>query len=303
MRKLSIILLAFLFISSCEIVVDLDIPPHESLLVVNSVINSSKDSLFAYVSYSQGSFDIGSVAYLNDAVVNIYEDNVFLGAMSYQSIPQNFNEFDMSIDTLYKYFLAYSPRAESMYSLQVSHPNYPDIEAQTYLPKAVPFSIDTVLVLEENMEYGSNIRLQLSFEDLEEENFYRLRVFARKNNYYYYSEIETSDASMFSNEGPVQSGGSTFYGRDALFDDQLFNGEQKTITLDSFVYSDFSSDYSLELSSISKEYFLYLRSIDLYNNNNNFSIISGEPIQVYSNIENGLGIMGSISYNSEDINY
>lgn len=300
MRKFSIILFVFLFVYSCEIVVDLDVTPHESLLVVNSVINSSKDSLFAYVSYSQGSFDTGSVAYLNDAVVNIYEDNVFLGAMSYLSIPQNSNEFDLPTDTIYKYYLPYSPMAESLYSLQVSHPNYQDVEAHTLLPKTVPFSIDTLLVLGE-MDYQSDIRLQLSFEDLEEENFYRLRVFTAKNQYNYYSQFETSDVSIVSNIGPGEN--STFFGSDALFDDELFNGEKKTITLDFLVYGDSSSDHLLELSSISKDYFLYLRSLNLYFNNNNFSIIPGEPVQVYSNIENGLGIMGSISYNSVDINY
>ena len=66
--------------ASCDIVVDLDIPEHERVLVVNSILTT--DSMInASISHSVGAFDASSISYVNNATLKVYEDGVLLGEM------------------------------------------------------------------------------------------------------------------------------------------------------------------------------------------------------------------------------
>ena len=56
--------------------------------------------------------------------------------------------------------------------------------------------------------------------------------------YYGFDYFESNDASMISSAG-VQSDGATFYGDEALFDDEMFNGTEKEISIDFFDYKSF----------------------------------------------------------------
>ena len=97
---------------------------------------------------------------------------------------------------------------------------------------------------------------------------------------------------MISSAG-VQSDGATFYGDEALFDDEMFNGTEKEILIDFFDYKSF--EYTLELTSVSESYYTYIRSLRAHYDNQDQFIFAGEPVQVFTNIENGLGVLGSMS--------
>ena len=49
----------------------------------------------------------------------------------------------------------------------------------------------------------------------------------------------------------------------------------------------------LKISVISKNYYLHLRSLELYEDSRDVSSTVSEPIEIFSNIENGFGIFGS----------
>ena len=98
---------------------------------------------------------------------------------------------------------------------------------------------------------------------------------------------------MISSAG-VQSDGATFYGDEALFDDEMFNGTEKEISIDFFVYNK-PLEYTLELTSVSESYYTYIRSLRAHYDNQDQFIFAGEPVQVFTNIENGLGVLGSMS--------
>ena len=125
--------------------------------------------------------------------------------------------------------------------------------------------------------------------------------FEIQNAYSGFDYFESNDASMISSAG-VQSDGATFYGDEALFDDEMFNGTEKEISIDFFDYKSFwfeeegiEVQFILELTSVSESYYTYIRSLRAHYDNQDQFIFAGEPVQVFTNIENGLGVLGSMS--------
>ena len=286
--------------ASCDIVVDLDIPEHKRVLVVNSILTT--DSIInASISHSVGAFDASSISYVNNATVEVYEDGVLLGEMeeeaslSYDSMGEP--------DSTYVYNFNQNPVAGKIYSYEIAHPDYDAVRAETTVPAAVKFNANDVTLLSEEDD-EKHYRVRFSFNDAPDVNFYRLRL--RYQNAYYdrFDYFESNDASMISSAG-LQSDGATFYGDEAFFDDEMFNGNEKEISIDFFAYNkpfwfeepddDFETEYTLELTSVSESYYTYIRSLRAHYDNQDQFIFAGEPVQVFTNIENGLGVLGSMS--------
>ena len=282
--------------ASCDIVVDLDIPEHERVLVVNSILTT--DSMInASISHSVGAFDASSISYVNNATVEVYEDGVLLGEMDEQASLS----YDSSgeLDSTYVYNFNQNPVAGKIYSYEIVHPDYEAVRAETTVPAAVKLNVNDVTFLSEQ-DYEKHYRVRFSFNDAPEDNFYRLRL-RNPNTYSGFDYFESNDASMISSAG-VQSDGATFFGNEALFDDEMFNGTEKEISIDFFDYKSFwfeeegiEVQFILELSSVSESYYTYIRSLRAHYDNQDQFIFAGEPVQVFTNIENGLGVLGSMS--------
>ena len=282
--------------ASCDIVVDLDIPEHERVLVVNSILTT--DSMInASISHSVGAFDASSISYVNNATVEVYEDGVLLGEMDEQASLS----YDSSgeLDSTYVYNFNQNPVAGKIYSYEIVHPDYEAVRAETTVPAAVKLNVNNVTLLSEQ-DYEKHYRVRFSFNDAPEDNFYRLRL-RNPNTYYGFAYFESNDASMISSAG-VQSDGATFYGDEALFDDEMFNGTEKEISIDFFDSKSLwfeeegiEVQFILELTSVSESYYTYIRSLRAHFDNQDQFIFAGEPVQVFTNIENGLGVLGSMS--------
>ena len=282
--------------ASCDIVVDLDIPEHERVLVVNSILTT--DSMInASISHSVGAFDASSISYVNNATVEVYEDGVLLGEMDEQASLS----YDSSgeLDSTYVYNFNQNPVAGKIYSYEIVHPDYEAVRAETTVPAAVKLNVNDVTLLSEQ-DYEKHFRVRFSFNDAREDNFYRLRL-RNPNTYSGFHYFESNDASMISSAG-VQSDGATFYGDEALFDDEMFNGTEKEISIDFFDSKSLwfeeegiEVQFILELTSVSESYYTYIRSLRAHFDNQDQFIFAGEPVQVFTNIENGLGVLGSMS--------
>ena len=285
--------------ASCDIVVDLDIPEHERVLVVNSILTT--DSMInASISHSVGAFDASSISYVNNATVEVYEDGVLLGEMDEQ-VSYSYNYMD-ELDSTYVYNFNQNPVAGKIYSYEIAHPDYEAVRAETTVPAAVKLNVNDVTLLSEE-DYEKHYRVRFSFNDAPEDNFYRLRL--RNPNAYYdgFDYFESNDASIISSAG-IESDGATFHGDEALFDDEMFNGTEKEISIDFFDYKslwfeeqddDFETEYTLELTSVSESYYTYIRSLRAHYDNQDQFIFAGEPVQVFTNIEHVLGVLVSMS--------
>ena len=311
MKNIIYIPLLCLSFSACEIVVDLDIPQYEPVLVLNSVVRA--DSIIEVnLSNSVGSFELNQIKDITDANINVFENDQFIGEMEYTFIGLNEGEgeFDyqtgeyIAIDSLYAYVLNQLPKVDSEYRFEVSHDAYENVQASTKLTKPISFvSHDISNIGDQSGLY----KLSFTFNDEPGEHYYRLRLINKTNQssqftefqYNYPMEFETSDPSIISSS--VSEGGGqeevVVSSGDALFDDVLFDGEEKTISIDfsNWYYLDDETSNSiyLELSSISKDYFDYMYSYQRQLNYYGGELFAGEPVQVFTNVQNGLGILGA----------
>ena len=113
------------------------------------------------------------------------------------------------------------------------------------------------------------------------------------------------DAYMMSNDPSFPSDipweGYTFSGHRVVFSDALFNGQQKTITLD--VQSELKygecDTVIIEFSTFSDDTYSYYNSLGYHSEKGELNIFGGEVIPVYTNVENGLGVL--ISTNAQQI--
>ena len=292
MKKFLFFITFSMLYSSCDIVVDLDIPEHDRVLVVNSILTT--DSIInASISHSVGAFDASSISYVNNATLEVYEDGVLLGEMN-EEVSLSYDSME-ELDSIYVYNFNQNPVAGKIYSYEIAHPDYESVRAETTVPAAVKLNVNVVTLLSEQ-DYEKHYRVRFSFNDGPEESFYRLRLRRNPNAKDRFAEFESNDASIISSAG-VQSDGGTFYGDEALFDDEMFNGTEKEISIDFFdyEYEEYEVQFILELTSVSESYYTYIRSLRAHYDNQDQFIFAGEPVQVFTNIENGLGVLGSMS--------
>ena len=311
MKNSFYILLMSLLFSGCEIVVDLEIPEHEPLLVLNSVLYP--DSIFKLrLSHSVGSFDnVNRSTEVKDATINVYQDDNFMAEMSREFegmsdgyYPYNSNEFIES-DSVFSYVLNTIPLEESTYTFKVSHPSFENVQASSILANQVNLQ-SLELLRSEADEYSKVNKVSLKFRDEVGAHFYRLRILYGFENQINSKDLvaigfETSNPSILSssNSESGEADDVTVSLNDAVFSDALFDGELYTISLDfytwSYYFGETQSDdsYYVQFSSISKDYFDYLRSYQSHSNSGGVGLFSGEPVQVFTNVQNGLGIFGS----------
>ena len=86
-----------------------------------------------------------------------------------------------------------------------------------------------------------------------------------------------------------------------IFTDALFNGQSKTITVDimsPFKYDDCDT-LIIEFSTFSDDTYSYYNSLGDHSEKGELGLFGGEVIPVYSNVENGLGVL--ISVNAQNI--
>lgn len=180
-----------------------------------------------------------------------------------------------------------------------------------YDPQTQSYSGDTT-----GWNIHSRLTVTLTFKDKgQQADYYRL-VVKRQRSYYqegYYEQVYfTKDDIVFGEtetgmEDIFDMGGYNYYG---TFTDELFDGRSYPLvfSLSEWTYvsnedyanggipkdsTDASSEddepYIIELQALNKHYFLYLLTSSAYDTYSLFA----EPVQIHTNVEHGIGILGS----------
>ncbi len=324
MKNNLLFILIFPLIFSCsdlEMVVELDIPPHEPVLVLNGVLDT--DTTFSIMlSHSIGAFDQGVPVNVSDAEVALYENNQLVGILNQDISNQDYNYFtgndnyywnnDQDVLSLYSYVSDYTPISNANYRVEVSHPDYSAISAVSNIPDDI--DISSIEIDTSNIEYS---RVSFTFiDDPNKQNFYRVRALGNCSKSWIDDETGEYESIFFtlddrielnSNDPSLQSEGIpfegyTFVGDEALFSDVLFDGQQKTMTFDIDTYFLKWSDCDtlmLQFTSFSEDSYIYFNSLQQHSDNGAAGIFGGEVVPVYSNVEGGLGVL--ISANAQSI--
>ncbi|MBT5699218.1 MAG: DUF4249 family protein, partial [Flavobacteriales bacterium] len=148
---LSILVCSLLF--SCEdmeTVVTINIPPHEAVLVLNSIVDTDTE-VRVLVSHSVGAFEQITPSCITDAEVLLFENNQFVDTLMIDLINTDsvnyYNDFGESQILMNYYTSDIIPNSGSTYTIKVNHPSYESITASTYIPEDIivyDIQIDTV---------------------------------------------------------------------------------------------------------------------------------------------------------------
>jgi len=283
------ILLLLLFISiclfliySCEKIIDIDIPDREKKIVLNSLI--TPDSIVKiHLSESESILNAGFlIDIIEDATVQLYENNSFATLLLYTS-----EGCYVSSD--------FYPREENQYRVEVSVPGKDPVSSSVLIPDPVKIiSIDTNVVIIDEM--GAELQVRLKFVDPKEvENYYIVKAKSygkEPENPALFGPVNVyleSESPIISQYGKPERG--------LVFSDKLIDGSTYELSFDLYFYPYGSDSLStfiyFYLQSISESYYYYVVSKAMQEEltDNPFA----EPVQVYNNIEGGLGIFGAYS--------
>jgi hypothetical protein len=198
-----------------------------------------------------------------------------------------------TIDNLYEF--PFTVPENTSYKIEVSHPDYKKISASmTTVAKINLISVDTSSYI--TTDGSLNKKAKIKWQDPVGENYYFLKIGYYDPQYdYSYNVWFSSTDAIFSNNSDAGLEGE-YEMEEGVFTDQLFEGKEKEIEVDFYTYVADSVQnnpiYTYELSSVSKETYMYIESVKKKINSSTFLT---EPVKVFSNIENGFGIFGSRS--------
>lgn len=198
-----------------------------------------------------------------------------------------------TLDNIYEF--PFTVPENTSYKIEVSHPDYKKISANmTTVAKINLISVDTSSYT--STDGSLNKKAKIKWQDPAGENYYFLKIG------YYDPQYDYSYDVWFSSTDPIFSDNSDagidggFEMGEGVFNDQLFDGTTKEVEVSFYTYLADSIQnnpiYTYELSSVSKETYMYIESVKKKVNSSSFLT---EPVKVFSNIENGFGIFGSRS--------
>ncbi|MEY3445155.1 MAG: hypothetical protein RLZZ519_3436 [Bacteroidota bacterium] len=270
-----------LWFASCEQIIEIDLPEHDPVLVVNSTF--TPDSTWAAsVTKSQGIQVPRRPADVVDATVLILENGAVIDTLRH-------DQWD-----IYTSVRGTHPVAGHSYTLQASAPGYETVSGTDIVPmQTTPFDLawrDSVYYDQFDGHHG-----EFSFKIADrpgEENFYMLNVYRVD------SVFESGDTLFHFGpvrllvQDPVLS--SDDESGAILFDDATFDGTTRTLRV--LIQSNDHASASilvLGLSTVSKSYYLYSKTLPAHLSNgfNPFA----EPVRVHSNMTPGMGIFAGYS--------
>jgi hypothetical protein len=306
---LSMLWLFFISIA-CEKTIEIDLEDAKIRIVVNAELNPDS-TISVHVTRSRHILDNAAIVPLADATVKLYEDDVLIGNLTYRS-----GGF---------YDINYKPIVGRIYKIEVIHSDFDDVFALTTIPESIAITgIDTTKSYD---EYGGQIyNFSISFNDpASEKNYYMIGM---RNRYSYeawdpnmiiydtlyvgpdttivhieyggYYWTEMTDKLYFNTDDMIIDE-MIYYNNTAVFSDELINGKSYSVKLRVDAYG-FYSDTNMvfiDLYAISPEYYKYLTSFAKHQNATGDPF--AEPVMVFSNVVEGIGIVGSAAANTDSL--
>lgn len=276
MKKVILCLFLPLLVFSCERDVEIASPDYRSKLFVNAVINNQED-IRIRVGYSVPLLSDSAPGFLQDAALELYRNDTLRGSFTYDAFEKWHSLNEKAI-----------PGAA--YRLVVTHPSYGRVTSATRVPSNTgignPTYIDSV-GLDSVGAKLSAVRFSIA-DPVADRNFYRLSL------EYYNPATQSFLPFEFSTNDPILLGPQTIREDDGsfTFNDDIFNGrfQQFEVQFSSTIITS-SPKVLLKIESMNEDYYRYRSTLSRYRENVNQPF--SEPVVIYSNVQNGLGIFGA----------
>ncbi|MGB8490487.1 MAG: DUF4249 domain-containing protein [Bacteroidales bacterium] len=264
---------------SCKKVIEIDLPPADSKVVVNSFFTDGSP-IKVHLSKSIGVLD-NAIPECNNATVILMINNV-------------------KTDTLYPdggyYYSHVNPERGKNYSLIVSVPDMDSVLCEDIIPEKTFIQNCTLTGSVMTDEDGFLINeLKLDFTDPAGPDFYEVELDAESiiNNYMIGLWFKKNSDPIITSTGLLDYNPGTL-----IFTDKMFDGKSCSVKV-YYAITSGEGDYKLKITfrSISESYFRYKEKQFAYLFSLENDIFSGmsEPIQLYSNIKGGYGIFAGYS--------
>ena len=257
-------------------IVEIDIPEHEPVLAVTAHFKAQDTTLTVFLSRSAGVLDpvILDTVRIEDAEITVLRDGA-----PWQTVPAvGGGQFHLVLgETI--------GDAPHTYTLRVAATGYEPVEAYQTMPSPVS-------ILNAEYKVGGGISpdgekvntLSVEFQDpVGEDNYYQVEAFivisdTLVGDYSYSLYLESEDVLTEYHNGSL------------IFPDGPIDGKKYTVKTYFFdnIHEIPDAKLKVRLRSISRDRYLFLRTLDLYGNaqGNPFA----EPVVVHDNIEKGVGI-------------
>jgi Domain of unknown function (DUF4249) len=289
MKIIASFIIVLLAITACEKKVEVNIPYDGDKLVLNSLFIADSN-LYARVFVSKKVTSSNNFSSPASALLTLFENNVSVGNFSAVTI----------FGTQY-YKSPVTAKAGKSYKIIAASPTYTTVDGVDSVPQVAQVQIQSVSIINTANNTVSDFDRKIKFilnDDATKEDFYLIKIFAADTN-----RTSTGPRFIFTNgtqygfsceiEGlntnPI-SALNNFGEQEVFITDETFNGKNITLTANFDQYGGSYSHYALEVTSLSKSTYRYLKSVLLQQNTN------GDPFAeasiVYSNITNGFGIVG-----------
>ncbi len=176
-------------------------------------------------------------------------------------------------------------------SLSATIPNHGTLVSQTVVVPSQPIVVDAVA--EHNVETG-NAFLTLTFcDNRAQRNYYRILVYhtaadtsaITSENYEYISCYDTRTVVMDADFPSVN------LGTDLLFSDIHFSTDTCKLKIDFLSSLQLENNYYVVFQNISESMYKYGSTLNSYYESRNSPF--SEPVQVFTNIDGGLGILAA----------
>ncbi len=256
-----------LLLSSCETVVEMELPAHEPKLVVNAVINP--DSLFTVeVSPSQNPLSNKAHEPVSNATVQVYQADQHLYTLQHKGNGT--------------YSTDQKPQALQHYELKVEAPGLPTASATTYIPAAPAISNLNATPVAATASDGPTVSATFTLADTPgQENFYYIQAFTPDTSYLdgqpYRRSVGVRLVEPFEDEFTMED--------HYFFSDKLFDGKVVTLRLDLENPPQYTT--YVRIAHITREFYDYVRTLNKQSYRDNFAT---PPGPVANNIQSGIGV-------------
>jgi len=297
------VLILVILTTSCKKIRDDLLPQSSSKLYCQAILNPDS-AIRVYVGKTTGILNM-EPSFINDATVLLYENNIFIDTLSHE--------------TNGKYFSSIKPSIGEQYTIKVIEEDI--LTAATIVPDATklidpeiefPTGYDAV-----NQEYYGNLTFTID-DNPSIENFYEVVIFYKSfyapGNEYYYSYLNNPNYSIVVPDPVVKNEGDwDYFPTTVFFSDKLFNGKKQAFSFSTVTTKRYLSDGSsnsnalkddgyILLRSISKEYYLYRKyytrhafNSQIHDDGIQNMLFTGEPLDMYTNVTGGLGVVAGFS--------
>jgi len=263
-------ILILIIVGSCTKQIPFDDPETGQKLVMNALIEPN-DSIAVSVSRSASILNPSDVEVLDNAELSLFEDGQLVG--------------DLELDEFGIYRMDFAPEEGYVYELVGNHADLGMVSSETTIPSAIGVSNITV---EETINFNDEqiFRVEFDLDDPSGDNFYVLRIVENQD------DVNQWNRAFISTE-PFFLGGAqdNYFVDGAAFRDDAFDGQNQRIRIDLDNHglgSDFLDNLHILLISATEEHFLYHVSYKAHVDTDGDPF--AQPVQIYSNVDNGLGI-------------